>query len=171
MPTELEKYLSEIGVTLKAKHSRLVTRESDGSAVKWPHDEWDVTVLYQGRKHSDTFKQGIGHRKPVHWVKVTGIGRNNRYDERRHCYYRDDVDMAESGASIPKPPTAGDVVACLVSDAQSAESTFEEWCSDLGYDSDSRKAFDTYQACLKIRSDMVRMFGVSTLNVIASKEH
>src|SRR6478752_235815 len=33
--------------------------------------------------------------------------------------------------------TAADVLHCLISDASSVDNTFEEWCADFGYDSDS----------------------------------
>ena len=42
-------------------------------------------------------------------------------------------------------PTAEDVLECLVVDASSADQPFEEWASDYGYDTDSRKAEFTYK--------------------------
>lgn len=53
------------------------------------------------------------------------------------------------GPAHTSEPTAADVLSCLVSDASSFESarSFEEWCGDLGYDTDSRKAERTYKAC------------------------
>lgn len=47
-----------------------------------------------------------------------------------------------------KEPTKFDVMSCLCSDAQTLESArnFEEWASDLGMDSDSRKAEKIYRA-------------------------
>lgn len=52
------------------------------------------------------------------------------------------------GKQAPKPPTAADVLASLLSDASTAaDLSFEDWAADLGMDSDSRKALDTYQAC------------------------
>lgn len=41
-----------------------------------------------------------------------------------------------------KPPTAYDILACIT---KSDPGTFKDFCSDFGYDSDSRKAFQTYQ--------------------------
>ena len=41
-------------------------------------------------------------------------------------------------------PTAADVIGCLLSDFMSIDSPFEDWASDLGYDTDSRKAERTY---------------------------
>lgn len=36
---------------------------------------------------------------------------------------------------------------CFVSDAISGAMPFEEFCSELGYDTDSRKAYQTWNAC------------------------
>lgn len=45
-------------------------------------------------------------------------------------------------------PTAKDVLECLASDASSVISgeTFEEWASEYGYDTDSRRAERTFKA-------------------------
>lgn len=53
------------------------------------------------------------------------------------------------GSAHKAPPTAADVLNCLLSDASSVENTgsFEEWCSDFGYNTDSRKAERAYKAC------------------------
>lgn len=37
----------------------------------------------------------------------------------------------------------------LISDAQAGSESFADFCSDFGYDEDSRKAFTTYEACQK----------------------
>lgn len=42
-----------------------------------------------------------------------------------------------------KTPTPYDVLTCV---EKNEPATFEEWCSELGYDSDSRKAEKVYQA-------------------------
>lgn len=46
-------------------------------------------------------------------------------------------------------PELADVLDCLVSDASSVRNSrgFEDWCADLGYDTDSRKAEKTYKTC------------------------
>lgn len=46
-------------------------------------------------------------------------------------------------------PEVPSVLDCLASDAATIENSpsFEEWASDLGYDTDSRKAEQTFKAC------------------------
>lgn len=52
------------------------------------------------------------------------------------------------GPAICQEPDANDVLNCLASDAASFENaqSFEDWCSEYGYDVDSRKAEKTYHA-------------------------
>lgn len=45
------------------------------------------------------------------------------------------------------PPDIKDVLYSLTMDADAINYDFEEWCSNYGYDTDSRKALATYQEC------------------------
>jgi len=52
------------------------------------------------------------------------------------------------GPAHEHPPTAADVLGSLLLDASAEGVGFEDWCTDLGYDSDSTKAARTYRECL-----------------------
>jgi len=58
-------------------------------------------------------------------------------------------------------PTAADVLACVYSDAMSAENArnFEEFAAEFGYDSDSRKAEGIYKACQAMTPKVKRFLG------------
>ena len=60
-----------------------------------------------------------------------------------------------------KDPTVQDVLYCLISDVQSIESTtgFEDWATNLGYDTDSRKAEKIYKGCCKEQKQIRRFLG------------
>lgn len=59
--------------------------------------------------------------------------------------------VREIKGAKPILPEARDVIYSLVMDAHVLDaSTFEEWASEYGYDTDSRKAEATYRACLDI---------------------
>lgn len=45
-----------------------------------------------------------------------------------------------------RTPELADVIGCLLSCSSGAEQSFEAWASDLGYDTDSRKAYEIWQA-------------------------
>ena len=51
------------------------------------------------------------------------------------------------GSALTDEPGADDVLNCLTSDAASYENarSFEEWAGDYGYDTDSRRAEQTYR--------------------------
>lgn len=55
-------------------------------------------------------------------------------------------------------PTVADVLNCIQSD-NTGEQTFEEWCGDLGYDTDSRRALATFQACVDQERKATRFLG------------
>jgi hypothetical protein len=58
----------------------------------------------------------------------------------------------------PVPPTAADVLHCLLLDASAADQNFHDWCADLGYDTDSMRAFRTYQECLETGRKLRALF-------------
>lgn len=60
-----------------------------------------------------------------------------------------------------KEPTAADVLACLLSDASSADSArdFGDFARDFGYDTDSRKAEAVYRACKRTSVKLHRFLG------------
>jgi|SRR5579864_391102 len=74
------------------------------------------------------------------------------------------------GPAHCKEPTAADVLSCLVSDAFAGEQSFEEFCSDFGYDVDSRKAEATWRACAKT-APKLRRFLSEHFDAVAHAEH
>lgn len=74
------------------------------------------------------------------------------------------------GSACSSEPTAADVLGCLVSDARVAEGTFEGFCADFDYDTDSRKAEATYKACVKTAPRLRKFLGDS-FELVANAEH
>ncbi|KWH50715.1 hypothetical protein [Burkholderia cepacia] len=68
------------------------------------------------------------------------------------------------GSAHRDSPKLADVFGCLLSDADSTEETFEDWCDSLGYDSDSRKAERTYHACRATAAKVAELFSKSELD-------
>jgi hypothetical protein len=60
-------------------------------------------------------------------------------------------------------PEAADVLDCLASDAAGIENAqgFEDWCSEYGYDVDSRKAERIYKTCQRQASKLKAFLGES----------
>ena len=63
------------------------------------------------------------------------------------------------GSAYDAPPKADSVLYSLASDASGADATFEDFCSDYGYDNDSRTAERTWDACRETELQLRRMFG------------
>lgn len=53
-----------------------------------------------------------------------------------------------------REPETAEVLDCMASDASGADQGFEDWASDLGYNTDSRKAERTYKA---VQSQTVKL--------------
>jgi len=51
------------------------------------------------------------------------------------------------GPALCREPSASEVLSCLISDATSFDNArdFDDWCSNYGYDTDSRKAERIYK--------------------------
>ena len=58
-------------------------------------------------------------------------------------------------------PTATDVLSCVISDALGVENArdFRDWAAEYGYDGDSMRALDTYNACAKERDELHEFLG------------
>lgn len=60
-------------------------------------------------------------------------------------------------------PDIETVLDCLRSDVSGADQSFEDWCSDLGMDTDSRKALQSYEACRQERTEIEHLVGEAGL--------
>lgn len=74
------------------------------------------------------------------------------------------------GPANTREPTTADVLACLCSDARFGESSFGDFCSDMGLDEDSRKAEATWRACVAM-GPRVRQFLGAFFDDISGAEH
>lgn len=99
--------------------------------------------------------------------KITSTFLNNKCwkcDEKRQNYnnHRITVTNTETSkktsfefwGSIMKPEITTDqellfAFYCFLSDGQSSRYGFNEFCSEFGYDTDSRRAFSTFKECRK----------------------
>lgn len=75
-----------------------------------------------------------------------------------------------TGPAITEEPSAADVLYCLISDVQAGEMTFEEFCEELGYDEDSRKAYAVWEKCVALASRVRRFLG-GAFGEYADAEH
>ena len=114
------------------------------------------TAAYQGQ--SSPARPGFPGSH--HWVTAFDKGAAvEAFD-----YFMGAAHVDEAGA--PAAPRAGEVLYCLIRDAEALQLTFEEWANELGYDEDSRNAARTYNACREEGEKLARVFTSGELEAI-----
>lgn len=135
------EYLAAQGVTVSARLLGETKRDS------WTCDEWRVAFQ---RVHLDS-RLPIRDKAPLETAYYTGTGHRAKPAKR----------MSWDNTPRSVAPTAGSVLYSLLLDASSADENFHDWCANYGYDTDSRKALATYEACCIIRADVNKFFTVA----------
>lgn len=157
--SELSKTLETLGIKITSTHIRF-----DEQSMQ---DKWAYVVSFEGRSATFDYYTGIGHRKIPSYMKKE---RSQWWDSQRHVY-RTEVEMARWNISRTTQPNVADVVHCLLLDSGAICEAFTDWCDNLGYDSDSRKALDTYLQCqangVKLRS----VIGSKMMSELQGLEH
>jgi hypothetical protein len=122
---------------------------------------WTVKLTYDGREMNTPYSMGFGHCSRKKTSKSSNIqervGGSAKLARAIKPFGRLAVDDT-TGSVWLDAPQLRDVLHSLQSDA-SAPLLFEDFCSEFGYDTDSRKAESTHRACLRIRGELERMLG------------
>lgn len=136
--------------------------------IKTESDDWRETshhwhITINGQQFD--YFSGLAHRERK--AKLWG-GQLEEYKRLSNSMTRLTQHGLEKllAVSKAKAPTLDDVLYCLVSDADAAEMTFRDWCDNFGYDTDSRKAFDTYHACQETHDKLIK----ARINIEAQRE-
>lgn len=76
------------------------------------------------------------------------------------------------GIGLHGAPTAAEVLESLVSDALGYRNarSFEEWAGDYGYDTDSRAAYRTFEACRRISERLDKFLTPEEFEALAYPE-
>lgn len=137
-------------------HSR--SRYADGDLCL----NWIVTIGAGNQTLTVDYMQGIGH--------LPGF----RHGDRSIAYHELVKAACETGQrqrdghglsiGMIANPAPVDVLCSLCVDADVIEyATFEEWAEDYGYDTDSRDAEKTYNACLSHALKLRQMFDLDEM--------
>lgn len=155
------------GITMTAKLLGIGPDYAGDSSMDDPRaTHWLVTLTYAGRKLSTPYHMGSAFWR---WKRS---GKWGEAGERVNEYAP--VLRAGRGLSLwgeevirdrsePIPPELADVLNSLRLDAEGIENArnFEEWAGEYGYDTDSRKAEETYRDCQKMAGKLARFLGVA----------
>lgn len=158
----LKEYVDALGLTYTATFQ---PRPQPRETVEHPQLHWLITLSNGKQSAQFPYSEGCGHvtgYKAFHATRYDTAQADARY--RKACE-TGLVQVTEFARPIPQPaPDVLDVLYCLVSDASARHSaTYEEWASDYGYDEDSRKGEETYRACQKQTTDLLRVLGAGTV--------
>lgn len=117
----------------------------------WEHFNWTITI----KGVECNYNMGMGHfkiamKKPVGYVQRTlSHPEIEKAFNRQEFYY--------SNTLFIRIPRVRDVLYSLASDASCSRESFKDFCSNLGYDEDSRKALSMYLSCQESEHKLRRM--------------
>lgn len=159
-------FLAATGTTFEAKFDK---NDFHFDGDKERRDIYDVTFKRGSRSFTLKFGQSIvnsgirigaqtdrnGARRVINdWQKYVKDG---RVDRLKLSYSGEIPYTLQSCDNVfpPVAPTAYDVLACLT---KCDPGTFEDFCSEFGYNADSRTAEKTYKAVCKEWADVCRLW-------------
>ena len=134
---QINELLSDMGLSRALKF--VPFSQSRNATEKHPSLNWKVTLQHKGRDILSTdYMQGCAHCRA--------------YKQGDNTVRRDQMVRAECETGInAKTPDLRDIMYSLVMDSDVIDyPSFEEWASNFGYETDSRKAEAIYRACLDI---------------------
>ena len=135
-------------------------------------DIYKITLLRGNRKYSFEFGQSINnsgfyaqYSRTKYDIPIEKLSLSDS-ELKRYVKYHFNTDFGNVvGDKIIKliAPTLYDVLACL---QKYDVGTFEDFCSEFGYDTDSRNAKKTYKAVVKQYDKMCSLFSNDELEVL-----
>lgn len=102
---------------------------------EWKHYSWLITI----GNETFNYKTGIGHA-------IKRFNRDNYRPNKVPGGKKAVIDAITD--SMVFVPEIDEVLSCLLSDADFGNESFNDFCDNLGYSSDSIKAFDVYRSCM-----------------------
>lgn len=169
----IDDFIKEHGLTMTAQR---IPARTDRAADQWSKDAFHYLATIKnkdGGEHSLAYSMGSGHVEPVPFVFGRFIVHGERatrkdYDRVSAPRFKPrtlfDKELHEQVVR-PKQPDLATVLGCLASDCAGYENarSFEDWASEYGYDTDSRKAFATYEQVREQHEAMERLLGRAAL--------
>ena len=114
--------------------------------IKTTFKEFEIKATYKGDKKATWSDNNFNN----HMVKITNT------DTKMSTSF-------EFWASIMNPEIIKEsevleAFSCFISDAMSGENDYNEFCSEFGYEEDSRQARSTWRACQRANNKLKRIY-------------
>lgn len=144
----VDAYLAEIGVSYS-----VVPRGTGLKRDGWECDGWFISLTADGKPNEPQdfdYFTGIGHR----------VDHGNGPRDHSGPFRKNTLAWESYQKNYVKPfaPFAAGPIHSLILDSSADDQSFNDWCSNYGYDNDSRKAFETYQACCASAAKLRKVF-------------
>ena len=163
---QIEAAIKDLGLMFEYKF--VPFSQSRNKANKSPSLNWLVTLKRGNGSISFDYSAGCGHC-PSYKQRIYNTV-DGRVAVKQECETgKKTFLMAGMPYPTTKPilPKDADIIHSLVMDASVLDSgSFEEWASCFGYDTDSRSAEVTYNACLQQALQLRRLVGDSGLRTL-----
>lgn len=158
-----QDFLDKTGATLKVEFDRQ-GKYFDGDTEE--RDIYNITLARGERSFAFAFGQSVAHsgRFCVYDNPSRGIS-PSRLIKGEYVKPLDDYPGERKWGKNKdfQAPTAYDILACMT---KYEPGTFEDFCSEYGYDTDSRSAEKTYQAVKGEYSNLCRLFSDADLELM-----
>lgn len=163
---QAEKFLADTNSTLTIEFLKN-DYHFDGDKDK--RDIYTCTLKRGSRKYKFNFGQSIA-KSGFYFT----VGRSKFEIDRKHIDSKyifsicrninAGFELSKDTIHKPEEPTAYDILACLT---KFNPYTFEDFCSEYGYDTDSRRAKKTYKAVQKEYNSLAAMYSDSEMELMA----
>jgi len=119
---------------------------------------WQCTLKYNGKEHTFTYTKGAAH---------VGKKIDDKLVTMSYQQLHAAIDKVRYGETLlgfmgykPIPPSMDEVLFCLQSDVRCylESPTWKDFCSELGYNEDSRKEYKIYESCRETFQELNRLF-------------
>lgn len=161
------EFAQENAITLESKYVDMVPDPwGDGGDTKRKYFQWLCTLTKMGdyvSVYSSDYYTGPGNAE--YWYRGE---KSTGYMERKYkgkClpdsrYYKENRSMWTTDRfMLPHPPKVEDLLYSLQSDCAAGQILlFDEFCSDFGYDEDSRKAEHMWRKCQTVCGELQRFY-------------
>lgn len=118
-------------------------------------------LTYSYRPASGNPNMPSGNNMDHWWVTIEVRGEVIAYG------YDTAIVFSKGAGHAGNPPLLSEVLQCMRLDAMSVDGvSFEQWCAELGYDEDSRRAYATYEACGAVLLGLTEALGPQALRTL-----